>query len=88
MRAWGNAPGSGTNRQTRALKARFNGRDLVPNETLIEIDPMPSEQVTVFLLECSSPVVLFLRVDIFQNRWQLTRTHRERPYPRCQKKPR
>jgi hypothetical protein len=58
------------------------------NVAFIEINPMPSQQIAVFLLERPSPMVLFLRVDILQNSYQLTRTNRKSTVSSLPEKPR
>jgi hypothetical protein len=47
-----------------------------------------AQQLAVLLLKRASAMVLLLRLDVLQHRIELTRAHRKRPYPRCQKKPR
>jgi hypothetical protein len=90
MSAWGSAPGIRlSDNQPRKLSGVSIQRGFsIPNVPLIEINAVPAKQLAIFLLKGASAMVFLLRVNVFQYGLELTRAHRKRAKPGCQKKPR
>jgi hypothetical protein len=67
----------------RALKARLNAPVSlsIPHISLVELNAVSAQQLTVFLLKSPSAMVLFLCLHVVQHSAELTRTHRKSPIP-------
>ena len=62
--AWGNAPGFGKEK-TSALKARFTGILFsIPNVSLVEIDFITFEKLTILIFKRNAAMMLLLVSDV------------------------
>ena len=71
---------------TKHWKCDSTGGRSVPNEALIEINAVLSQQLAVFLLKRADAMMLLLLLDVFQHGLELTRTYRKRPITALPKK--
>ena len=72
--AQANGLGTGQNKPPRAEGPAYSS---VPDIPLIEFNPVPGEKCPVFLLKTASAMVLFLRVNVGQERVEIGWSHGE-----------
>ncbi len=92
MLAWGNAPGIQAQKAFSAESAIQLVRNQVnsfsiPYVALVELNAVLLQNIPVFLLKASNPVMLFLIVDVSEGRIELAGADRKRGITTLPEKP-